>query len=445
MICPNPDSTKESVRQGTRTARSAELKSLRAIAFYHTIPNDPPGVRSRTILAKGVRLLKASYAGLPRDMELDSTRIVLPSLDRELATAATRSEAERIARDEFRLREEAASELNDRAASILGRSAPPTFAGGFSISAHGLPQHSIHGFLDALIAELGCSRWQFASIVLGDAVRGINECALKQTADTIARLGGAGTRFAPMFGFADHTPFFPCAQHRGTVEGVSIGMSDPAALRTAIHERATSQSMENTVRRAQRDMLRRAAAIGWRIAAALGVPFLGCDPSQAPKFSKVDPRTQSIGAVIEDFSGVPLGLPGTKDGFFRLMQALRHGGEESAVPLCGFRNGSFLPVSEDAVIAAAVGQGRLSYSGILSLSHVCAAGLDMAVLEPGTPGETIARVLRDVGVTHLIKGRPLAARLIVPEYGTPIDSDGYYVFGGLLGRAPVLPLGPESC
>jgi uncharacterized protein len=127
------------------------------------------------------------------------------------------------------------------------------------------------------------------------------------------------------------------------------------------------------------------------------------------------------------------------------MQALGRGGEESGALLCGFRNGSFLPVSEDAVIAAAVGDGRLSYSGILSLSHVCAAGLDMAVLEAGTTGATVARVLRDVAVTHRIKGRPLAVRLIIPEPGAPIDTNGYYVFGGLLGSAPVLPLGPEAC
>jgi hypothetical protein len=126
------------------------------------------------------------------------------------------------------------------------------------------------------------------------------------------------------------------------------------------------------------------------------------------------------------------------------MSALRKGGAASGVPLCGFLNGSFLPVSEDDRIAARVAEGRLTYSGILSLCHVCAAGLDMAVVEPGTSPATIARVLRDIAVTHLLKAKALAARIIVPNRGTPTDENGYYVFGGLLGRAPALPLNPES-
>jgi uncharacterized protein (UPF0210 family) len=371
-------------------------------------------------------------------------RLVPPLLNGRLVRARTRFEAERIAAEEFQLREHVGKLLNAYCRETFRDAvAPAVFIGGFGVATPRVTIQAFEGFLSALVEALPASENQFAMAAFGDTGATAEARTFSMVAEAIVALGAAGGRFGAMFGSAPYTPFFPCAHHAGGIEGVSIGMSGPAALRQAIRHRG-ARSLDDVIARAQAETLTVAASLATRMAHELGTEFLGCDPSQAPLFDLDSSGANSIGAAIEDCSGVPLGTPGTKAGFYRLMAALQKGNIAAGVPLCGFLNGSFLPVSEDDRIAARVAEGRLTYSGILSLCHVCAAGLDMVVVEPGTRPSTVAGILRDVAVTHLLKGRALAARLIVPTPDMATDDRGYYILGGLLGRAPVMMLDPES-
>jgi len=425
---PPPVSLRTATLFINSTARSHAVLSLRTLHPY---------------LRAGNRVLSA-IGRLPMDRQPATGRIVPPLLDRRLRQATSRAEAATIAEDEFDRRENAAALLNEERGKYALRADFQILFGGFGISAHALPPFAIEGFVDAAVRLLPGSRWQFGLINLGDVTRRLHEHAIEITAEAVAALGIGGARFCGMFGSAEHTPFCPCAQQNEAGEGLAIGMSSPGHLLEAIRNRPPSASEEDAILHAQILALTGADSVGRELALRLGVHYWGCDPSQAPVFDADSPRSNSIGAVIEEISGVKFGLPGTKGAFFRLMDALQRAGAASNVPLCGFLNGSFLPVSEDAVIAEAVGRKTLSYSGILSLLHVCAAGIDMAVIDPQTRPEAIARVFRDVGVTHLIKRKALAARLIVPDRNTPRDTQGYYVFGGLLGSAPVLALEGEA-
>lgn len=422
--------------------------TLRAISWFIPLPSPQDrryaDIASRVMTVTGERLLWTARAALPAGTQLESLREILPPLDGQLLRARSRGEAEAITHEEFLIREQAVTELNRRAVETYGAAAPRIFFGGFCVSAHRVPGFAMEGFLDAAVRDLPTSAWQFGVANLGDASSGIHQSGLERTAEAIRAMHMGGSHFGAMFGAANNTPFCPCAQNVGGAAGVAVCMSSPGALLAALHAEPATERAEAAVRRTQREALRGAAAVGQRMAAALGTRFFGCDPSQAPAFDAENPGSNSIGAAIELFSGVPLGAPGTKDGFYRLMHALRLGSADSGAPLCGFQGGSFLPISEDDVVAAAVASKRLSYSCLLSLCHVCAAGLDMAVVDPSTSSQTIARVLRDVAVTHLLKGKTLAARLIVPERGITAGPNGYYNFGGLLGSAPVLPLDPDS-
>lgn len=424
--------------------RQLENLSLRTASLFVTPSVAPRNHRysalvHRALLERGNHLLGA-VAETPSATHPATVRLIPPLLNQRLVAASSRAEAAAVAREEFAMREDAACELNQRIRNFGFNHGMQVFLGGFGIAAHGLPDYVIEGFLEVVVTDLSKSRWQFGLAALGGSELGVHQFAVDRAAEAIALLGVGGARFAVMFGDAAHTPFCPCAQHSEAIEGLAIGMSSPGLLYDALQSEPRADLAEEAVYQAQFKALLIASAVGSAVANKLGVRYWGCDPSQAPVFDPQEPRRQSIGAVIEQLSGVPLGLAGTKDGFYRLMRALRSAGANSGVRLCGFINGSFLPVAEDAVVAAAVAAGTLSYSGILSLCHVCAAGIDMAVIEPGTSPLKIAHVLRDVAATHLLKGKALAARLIVPGRDTPTDGRGYYVFGGLLGSAPVLPL-----
>ena len=420
---------------------------LRAVAVFFDVPLClSPEQAREAIIGTGTSLIRAAHrTSLSAPVQFATLRLVLPDLSPALARATSRADADEIASEAFRVREAAAAELNLSAREIFGiPEAPQVFVGGFRAAPHDLPEYAFQGFLDAAVAQFPRSNWQFGSVMLGDAERGIHQHGIEQTAAAIRDLRLGGTHFAAVFGDPANTPFMPAAAHDGRQPMLTACLSDPGTLLTAIAARPEGMAMEDAVHIAQREMLRAADAAGRGVAAQMAVPFGGVDPTQAPVFDAAAPEANSIGAVIEKFSGVSLGLPGSKAGFHHLMRVMRDAAAEAGVTLCGFSGGSFLPVAEDAVIAAAVANGQLTYDAILSLSHVCCTGLDMAPVHPNTTPGTIANVLRDVAATHLIKGKALGVRLIVPEPDTPLDANGYVTFGGLLGAAPLLALDPES-
>jgi uncharacterized protein (UPF0210 family) len=68
-------------------------------------------------------------------------------------------------------------------------------------------------------------------------------------------------------------------------------------------------------------------------------------------------------------------------------------------------------------------------------------GLDTIAIPGGTPSETIAAIIADEAAIGMINKKTTAGRLI-PAVGK--DVGDWVDFGGLLGRAPIVPVNTRS-
>jgi uncharacterized protein len=108
----------------------------------------------------------------------------------------------------------------------------------------------------------------------------------------------------------------------------------------------------------------------------------------------------------------------------------------------GGLSGSFLPVSEDEGMAAAAERGALSIEKLEAMTAICSVGLDMVAIPGDTTAETIAGIMADEMAIGMVNHKTTAVRLIP----VPGKKAGEWVeFGGLLGRAPIMPVSRYSC
>jgi uncharacterized protein (UPF0210 family) len=119
-----------------------------------------------------------------------------------------------------------------------------------------------------------------------------------------------------------------------------------------------------------------------------------------------------------------------------LNDAVKKGGAFASSHVGGL-SGAFIPVSEDVNIAQAVAQGHLSLEKLEAMTCVCSVGLDMVAIPGDTSVETIAAIVADEMAIGVINKKTTAARLI-PVPGKKAGQE--VEFGGLLGRAPIIPL-----
>ena len=101
----------------------------------------------------------------------------------------------------------------------------------------------------------------------------------------------------------------------------------------------------------------------------------------------------------------------------------------------GGLSGSFIPVSEDAGMIAAVERGALSIEKLEAMTSVCSVGLDMIAVPGDTPESTISGIIADEIAIGVANTKTTAVR-IIPAYGKKVGDS--VSFGGLLGRAPVM-------
>ncbi|BBD72545.1 hypothetical protein HS1genome_0934 [Sulfodiicoccus acidiphilus] len=199
------------------------------------------------------------------------------------------------------------------------------------------------------------------------------------------------------------TPYFPAACSSGK-EGVGVALLYVQEFK----EGRVSES------------LRIAEEVGIRAASSLGTKFLGVDPSLSPWMD------ESVGALIEENSG-KLFSPGNMGVVMNLNRKI-----EEASNLVDKRLGFsevMLPVGEDNVLKSRVEEGTLTLSSLISLTAVCAAGLDMVAL-----GEVnLKSLLLDLLALRATKGRPYGVRVIPTglKYGSVINLDQF-------GRIPIV-------
>ncbi len=101
----------------------------------------------------------------------------------------------------------------------------------------------------------------------------------------------------------------------------------------------------------------------------------------------------------------------------------------------GGLSGAFIPVSEGAGMAEAIGVGAIGLAKLEALTSVCSVGLDMVCVPVDTPAESIAGIIADECSIGVMNDKTTGVRLI------PVGKEGEWVnFGGLLGAAPVLSI-----
>ena len=108
----------------------------------------------------------------------------------------------------------------------------------------------------------------------------------------------------------------------------------------------------------------------------------------------------------------------------------------------GGLSGAFIPVSEDQGMIEAVQAGALTLEKLEAMTCVCSVGLDMIAVPGDTKASTISGILADEMAIGMINQKTTAVRLI-PVIGKGVGESAE--FGGLLGRAPVMPVNPYDC
>jgi uncharacterized protein (UPF0210 family) len=236
------------------------------------------------------------------------------------------------------------------------------------------------------------------------------------------RYGTGNLRFAALACVAPGSPFFPASFYHGDAPWVAVG-PEAAALAVeatkdegpgtndqagdhsslVVHRSAlTGSALEKlTALIEQHDAQITAALNG--LETEIGVYFAGCDWSLAPRHD----RPRSVGAAIEELSGVPFGAWGTLAAVRGLTSAIR----AARVTQLGF-SGVMLPVLEDPILAQRNTEGRYSLRDLLAFSAVCGTGLDTIPLPGDTTPEQISRVLEEVVALAGALRKPLTARLL---------------------------------
>jgi uncharacterized protein len=300
--------------------------------------------------------------------------------------------------------------------------------------------------MDSLPDVLAQTKRVCASINVASRRAGINMDAVGRlghivrdiAAATIATRGFGCAKLVIFSNIPEDNPFMAGA-YLGAGEpeaAVNIGVSGPGvvnsalARRLALGEKLTLGDLAEEIKLTSFRVTRVGELIGREVAAELGVAFGIVDLSLAPTPTVGD----SIGEILKTLGISSIGAPGSTAAVAMLNDAVKKGGMFASSSVGGL-SGAFIPVSEDAALADAVGRGHLVLEKLEAMTSVCSVGLDMIAVPGDTPAETIAAIIADEMAIGVINDKTTAVRLIpVPgaKAGDVVD------FGGLFGSTPVM-------
>lgn len=263
------------------------------------------------------------------------------------------------------------------------------------------------GFFDAIPDAIAATTGVFASALVAERNRGADLAVLRQAARVIRRAatvspdGFGNLRFAALFNVSAGVPFLPAAYHAGGEPVIAVGVEAADVALEAMRGAATLAEARTRLIDAVEDHARRIVEAVTKSAG--GMRLGGVDFSLAP----FPDEARSIGAAIERLSGGPVGSSSTLAAVAFLADSL----DRASFARTGY-SGMFLPVFEDAVLAARAAEGRLTINDLLLYSSVCGTGLDTVPLPGDIPEGAIAAILVDVAALALRLDKPLSARLM---------------------------------
>ena len=328
----------------------------------------------------------------------------------------------------------------DKAAKAVG----VNFLGGYSA----LVQKGMTRADRALIAsipealattDLVCSSVNVGSTRAGidmDAVKLMGQ-AVKQTAELTKDRDGFGCAKLVVFSNAVEDNPFMAGAFYGPGEGdcsVSVGVSGPGAVKRAL-ESAKGEPFDvvaETIKRTAFRITRIGQLVAREASRRLNVPFGIVDLSLAPTPAVGD----SVAAILEEMGLEMCGAHGTTAALALLNDAVKKGGVMASSHVGGL-SGAFIPVSEDIGMIHAAEAGALSIEKLEAMTCVCSVGLDMIAIPGDTSAETISAIIADEAAIGMINNKTTAVR-VIPVPGKKVGE--MVEFGGLLGRAPIIPV-----
>ena len=320
------------------------------------------------------------------------------------------------------------------------------FVGGFTALVHKGISPGDWVVMESLPEVLSQTKRVCASLNVASRRAGINMDAIQRMGHILLKIAAAtagirGFGCAKLVIFAnipEDNPFMAGAYlGAGEPEAVvNIGVSGPGVVCSALRRRLAMEAnltlgdLAEEIKITSFRVTRVGELIGREVAAELGVAFGIVDLSLAPTPTVGD----SVGEILKTLGIAAIGAPGSTAAVAMLNDAVKKGGLFASSSVGGL-SGAFIPVSEDAALADAVGRGHLVLEKLEAMTSVCSVGLDMVAIPGDTPAETIAAIIADEMAIGVINDKTTAVRLIpVPgaKAGEIVD------FGGLFGSTPVM-------
>ena len=331
-----------------------------------------------------------------------------------------------------------------RAMDDAAREVGVNFIGGYSALVQKGMTAADRRLIESIPEALAETEYMCSSVNVGSTRAGINMDAVRMMGETVkaaaartADRGGFGCAKLVVFCNAvEDNPFMAGAFH-GPGEGdcaVSVGVSGPGVVKVAL-EAVKGQPFDvvaETVKRTAFHITRVGQLVAMEASKRLNVPFGIVDLSLAPTPAVGD----SVAAILEEMGLEVCGAHGTTAALALLNDAVKKGGVMASSHVGGL-SGAFIPLSEDIGMIQAAERGALSLEKLEAMTCVCSVGLDMIAVPGDTPAETVAAIIADEAAIGMVNNKTTAVR-IIPAPGTKVGDS--VEFGGLLGRAPVIPV-----
>ncbi|HFG9506793.1 TPA: PFL family protein [Clostridioides difficile] len=332
----------------------------------------------------------------------------------------------------------------DKAAEDLGID----FIGGFSALVQKGYTKGDKILIKSIPKVLASTNKVCASVNVGSTRCGINMDAVKEMGEIIKETAEL-TKDAKGFGCAklvvfcnavEDNPFMAGAFH-GVGEAdriINVGVSGPGVVKRAL-EKVKGEPFDvvsETVKKTAFKITRVGQLVAKEASSRLDVPFGIIDLSLAPTPAIGD----SVANILEEMGLEVVGTHGTTAALALLNDAVKKGGVMACSHVGGL-SGAFIPVSEDAGMIDAVIKGALSIDKLEAMTAICSVGLDMIAVPGNTTAGTLGAMIADEAAIGMINNKTTAVR-IIPAPGC--DVGDMVEFGGLLGRAPVMPINTNS-
>ena len=328
----------------------------------------------------------------------------------------------------------------DNAAKTLGID----FLGGYSALVHKSTADYERKFIQTIPEVLATTDRLCSSVNVGSSKSGINMEAVKLMGEafksaaelTKDKDGIGAAKLVAFCNAVEDNPFMAGAFH-GVGEAdtvVNVGVSGPGVVKHALEQIKDADLTEvaEMIKRTAFKITRAGQLVAKQAAKRLNAQFGIVDLSLAPTPAVGD----SVAEILEEMGIQTVGGHGTTAALALLNDAVKKGGVMASSRVGGL-SGAFIPVSEDIGMIRAAESGALTLDKLEAMTCVCSVGLDMIAIPGDTPATTIAAIIADEAAIGMINNKTTAVR-IIPAPGKKVGDE--VSFGGLLGRAPIMPV-----